>query len=129
MLVRWLGPTEWPSVSASSDLVVGGRWSAVLQDCDGNILEQTGHYREVVPFERLVFTFKWIGEHEDGEPVDTLVTVSLRDTADGGTHMSFQHQFLKSEASVAGHRHGWSSSFDRFDEWLASTSVDPAYEC
>jgi uncharacterized protein YndB with AHSA1/START domain len=120
MLVRWLGPMEWPSISATQDLTVGGRWSATLQNAEGSTLEQTGEYREIVPFKRLVFTFKWVGDHEDGEPVDTLVTVDLWDTPSGHTQMRFEHQFLKSEASLAGHRHGWMDSFNRLDRWLIS---------
>lgn len=120
MLVRWLGPDEWPAISASQDFVVGGRWSAVLQDRSGRMLEQAGEYREIVPLERLVFTFKWIGDHEDGEPADTLVTLMLSDAPGGRTRMRFSHAFLKSGASVEGHRHGWSSSFDRLDDWIAS---------
>ena len=72
MLVRWLGPDDWPAISVSQDFVVGGRWSAVLQDRSGRTLEQAGEYREIVPLERLVFTFRWIGDHEDGHPADTL---------------------------------------------------------
>ncbi len=121
MFVRWLGPIDFPAVSASQDLVVGGRWSAMLQNASGDILEQRGEYREIVPLERLVFTFKWVGDHEDGAPVDTLVTVMLSDAPGGRTRMLFRHAFLKSSASLDGHRHGWASSFGRLDEWLVST--------
>lgn len=33
--------------------------------------------------------------------------------------MNFTQTGLKSAASMGGHRHGWTSTFNRFDEWLA----------
>lgn len=121
MLVRWLGPVEFPSISATSDLRVGGQWSATLQAASGDkLLRQYGTYLDVVPEERLVFTFKWEGDHEDGTPVDTQVTVELSDAPGGRTRMDFTHAQLKSLQSMAGHRHGWTSSFGRLDHWLAN---------
>ena len=80
IMVLWLGPVEWPAVSASQDLRVGGEWRACLRSPDtGQDLWQGGVYREIVPNERLVFTFKWDESHEDGPPVDTLVTLQLSD--------------------------------------------------
>jgi len=119
MLVRWLGPVEFPSISAKSDLRVGGAWSATLQAADGNqLLRQHGMYLEVEWEQRLVFSFKWEGDHEDGTPVDTEVTVELSDAPDGRTRMEFTHAHLKSLKSKSGHRHGWMSSFGRLDDWL-----------
>ena len=60
MIVRWLGPTTWPAVSCTCDFRVGGRWSATLESTAGQgTYHQFGVYLEIVPEERLVFTFKW----------------------------------------------------------------------
>ena len=77
-------------------------------------------YVEIVEPERLVFTFKWDESHEDGPPVDTLVTVQLDETDDGRTVMNFTHASLKSQQSLIGHRHGWTSTVDRLEAWLAA---------
>lgn len=121
VMVLWLGPVEWPAVSATQDLRVGGEWRACLRSPEtGQDLWQGGVYREIVPNERLVFTFKWDESHEDGPPVDTLVTVQLSDAADGGTLMDFTHEGLKSEQSLTGHKHGWTSTFERLEAFLAA---------
>jgi len=120
MIVRWLGPVQWPAISHVSDFRVGGRWSATLQSIEGKgTYDQSGIYLEIVPQERLVFTFKWGEGHEDGIPVDTQVTVILSDIPGGGTLLDFTHAALKSGASAASHRHGWASTFDRLEHWLA----------
>ncbi len=121
IMVLWMGPVEWPMVSGSADFRVGGAWRACLRSPDtGEDLWQGGVYREIVPEERLVFTFKWDESHEDGPPVDTLVTVVLSDAPGGGTLMDFTHEGLKSEQSLTGHRHGWTSTFDRLEAFLAA---------
>ncbi|HYD29061.1 SRPBCC domain-containing protein [Brevundimonas sp.] len=125
VMVLWLGPVEWPAVSASQDLRVGGEWRACLRSpATGQDLWQGGVYREIVPEERLVFTFKWDESHEDGPPADTLVTVQLRDAPGGGTLMDFTHEGLKSEQSLVGHRHGWTSTFERLEAFLAAGGAD-----
>lgn len=119
--VLWMGPVEWPMVSGSGDFRVGGEWRACLRSPEtGEALWQGGVYREITPEERLVFTFRWDESHEDGPPVDTLVTVVLSDAPGGGTLMDFTHEGLKSEQSLTGHKHGWTSTFDRLEAFLAA---------
>lgn len=120
MMVMWMGPVEWPAFHVTSDFRVGGRWRVGLRSAaSGEELWQGGVYREIVEPERLSFTFKWEGDnHEDGAPVETLVTVELAETADGRTGMTFTQQGLKNERSLANHRHGWNSTVDRLEAWL-----------
>lgn len=122
VMVLWMGPVEWPAVSVVSDFRVGGAWRICLKSPDtGEELWQGGVYREIVEPERLSFTFKWEGEnHEDGPAVDTLVTVVLSETGDGRTVMDFTHAGLKNQRSLTGHKHGWTSTADRLEAWLAA---------
>ena len=121
ILVLWMGPVEWPAVSATSDFRVGGAWRICLRSpTTGENLWQGGVYTEIDAPRRLAFTFKWDESHEDGPPVDTQVTVDLSETLDGQTIMDFIHEGLKSEQSLTGHRHGWTSTADRLEAWLAA---------
>ncbi|MDB5699631.1 MAG: Activator of Hsp90 ATPase 1 family protein [Alphaproteobacteria bacterium] len=120
MALNWLGPVEWPAVEVTQDLRVGGAWSALLKSAHGDeTLRQGGVYREIDPPNRLVFTFKWGDHHEDGAPVDTIVTVVLTEITPDRTLMEFTHQHLKSSDSARGHRDGWTSSFERLGHWLS----------
>jgi uncharacterized protein YndB with AHSA1/START domain len=122
MLVRWFGPAHCPAIGAKSDFRVGGSWSVIMEwTGTGQQLRPHGVYLEIVPERRLVFTFKWEGDHEDGPPVDTRVTVALSDGPGGRTQLDFIHAELKSPESLAGHREGWKSSFDRLDAVIAET--------
>ena len=117
---NWMGPGSYLCKHSEIDLRVGGAYRALIASADDPNNWFGGVYREIVPNERLVFTFKWDESHEDGPPVDTLVTVQLRDAPDGGTLMDFTHEGLKSEASLTGHRHGWTSTFERLEAFLAA---------
>lgn len=127
MRVAWLGPVEWPAVRCENDMRPGGAWRTCLKSATSEeVLWQGGIYREVVVPERMVFTFKWEGtNHEDGTPVDTLVTIDFTQLPDGRTRMDFRHEGLKSEESLAGHRHGWTSTFDRLDRWIENQGEMP----
>jgi uncharacterized protein YndB with AHSA1/START domain len=121
ILVLWMGPVEWPAVSATCDFRVGGAWRICLRSPEtGEDLWQGGIYTEIDAPRRLAFTFKWDESHEDGPPVDTQVTVDFDETADGRTMMDFTHEGLKSEQSLTGHKHGWTSTADRLEAWLAA---------
>ena len=120
MTVRWLGPTAWPAVHVTQDLRVGGHWSAVLKSTEGDeTLWQGGAYQIVDPPQRLVFTFTWGEGHEDGPPVETVVSIELTALSGERTLMEFDQTGLKSPASAGGHHHGWTSSFSRLDALLA----------
>lgn len=120
IMVLWMGPVEWPAVSAACDFRVGGAWRICLRSpTTGQNLWQGGVYTEIDAPHRLAFTFRWDESHEDGPPVDTLVTVDLTEAGDR-TLMDFVHEGLKSEQSLTGHKHGWTSTADRLEAWLAA---------
>lgn len=123
LTVLWLGPREWPAVCVRQDLRVGGKWSALLKSAEGEeTLWQGGVYRVIEPPQRLVFTFAWGDRHEDGPPVETIVSLELADLPGKRTLMCFTQTGFKSAASTDGHRHGWTGTLDRLDEWLADQS-------
>jgi uncharacterized protein YndB with AHSA1/START domain len=87
-------------------------------DAGGPDLWQSGVYREIVAPRHLVFTFAW--DQEDGTPGhETLVTLTLAEEG-GKTRMTFRQALFATVASRDGHAGGWSSSFERLAEHLAS---------
>jgi uncharacterized protein YndB with AHSA1/START domain len=64
----------------------------------------TGHYEEIVPNEKLVYTWRWEDWAQHVE--DTLVTVEFIDKGDA-TEIVVTHQNLANEAAVKGQTFGW----------------------
>lgn len=109
-LAKWWGPTGFTTESCTVKLVEGGGWRICIRDsADGAEHWATGTYHEIVPPERLVFSFAW--EEPKGSPGhDTLVTITFSDLA-GKTEMSFHQAVFESVASRDGHVAGWMETF------------------
>lgn len=119
MLVRWMGPRQYPAVSYRADVRPGGAWRACLRATgDGPDYWQGGVYREVVPDRRLVFTFAWDPPHP-AHGAEMLVEIDFADQ-DDRTRMVFRQTGLPSAAERDGHRGGWTSTFDRLEALLAA---------
>ena len=114
---HWMGPGEMKAVRAESEVRVGGRYRWVMQSPAGGIHDVGGVYREIVPNEKLVFTWAWKAEPPD-TPHESLVTVLFK--ADGGgTLLTLIHENLFDEDSRNGHEKGWIGAFDKLEKYVA----------
>ena len=67
--------------------------------------------------ERLVFTHAWL--NAEGKPgKETLVTITFTERG-AETELTLHQTGFKSVESRDGHETGWSSTLDRFGEYLA----------
>ncbi|MBV9634301.1 MAG: SRPBCC domain-containing protein [Methylobacteriaceae bacterium] len=115
--LKWMGPRSHPVVHIEGDVRSGGQWRACLRAADGSgELWQGGVYREVVPGERLVFTFAWDEEGGRSGP-EMLITITFADQGKK-TLMTFRQAVFDTEANRDGHRTGWNSAFDRLADFL-----------
>jgi uncharacterized protein YndB with AHSA1/START domain len=116
-LMSWWGPRAHPAETVEADVRVGGRWRHCLRAVeDGSELRHGGVFREVVPPERLVFTFAWEQEGERGN--ENVVTITFSEQG-GKTLMDFHQTPFWSTEERDGHQGGWGSAFDRLDDLLA----------
>jgi uncharacterized protein YndB with AHSA1/START domain len=58
-IARWFGPEGIDVVRAESDARAGGSYRIIARSPDGEEHDVSGVYREVVPNEKLVFTWAW----------------------------------------------------------------------
>jgi len=102
------------TLRADLDVRVGGRYRISFEHESGEYYEVSGVYREVVPNERLVFSWAW---HSTPER-ESLVTVSLK--PDGaGTLLVFSHEQFFDEVARDNHRGGWTEMFAILEKFLA----------
>lgn len=109
-LVRWFGPHETlvETVKAELDVRPGGTYRASFRTQDGEYHEVGGVYREVVPDQRLQFTWAW---HSTPER-ESLVTITM--VPDGqGTMLTLLHEQLFDQKAADGHRHGWTGTLEK----------------
>ena len=118
LAMRWWGPRDYPATHIEMDVRPGGTWRNCLTSKeDGRELWQHGVFREVVPPERLVFTFVWEEEGERG--MENIVTVTFADEG-GKTRLTLRQTPFQSVAERDGHGYGWNSTLDRLEEQLAA---------
>ena len=112
-LARWMGSEQIISVRAETDLRVGGRYR-IKMITSGDEHDVSGVYREVVPNEKIVFTWAWKSTPER----ESLVTVLLK--ADGGgTLLTLTHEQFFDEDARDRHQQGWSVSLNKLEKFLA----------
>jgi uncharacterized protein YndB with AHSA1/START domain len=117
LISRWWAPRSYTTLSCEMDVRPGGAWRRLLRRPDGTVLVEYGAYREVVPPERLAFTYN----SEGADPVEpeTVVTVTLAKLSNNGTRLTLRHSGIDSDAAHAIHEAGWSRCFDRFTKTVS----------
>jgi uncharacterized protein YndB with AHSA1/START domain len=115
-LKQWFGPENVRTRDLVADARVGGRFRWDLTNSDGEEMTNLGEYRELVPNEKVVFTWHW-EDDENWENHTSIVTVELKD-ADGGTELGLTHEQLPNEQSRDGHNGGWNSALNKLETYL-----------
>jgi uncharacterized protein YndB with AHSA1/START domain len=120
-LVRWWGPAGFTMIFSRMDVRQGGAWTRSIQAPDGSVIRKHGVYREIVPPERLVFTY--VTDDPEGNPGrETLVTVSFVDLG-GKTRLTLHQAPFQAVATRDDHLRGWTGALERFAEYLAASAV------
>lgn len=119
MLARWWGPRGFTATGIRWDPRPGAAWRACLRrDDTGEEKWHSGVFREVTAPQRLVYTFGW--DRPDGSRgPETLVTIAFVEEGNM-TRMAFRQAVFDTAANRDGHRAGWTSTFDRLADFLAT---------
>ena len=115
-LAKWWGPVGWRMTRCDIDLRVNGRWHTWLLTGRNEERSIGGQYLEIVPPERLVFTWEFPTDEADQGPQITVVTVTFLEDGDG-TLLQIEHQKLTS-GQVVDMDVGWSSTLDALENYI-----------
>lgn len=121
---QWFGGVERNVQSVIADVRMGGKYRIEMQrSCEGDLSASadikkadaapafiaTGNYTEIIPNEKLVFT--WTGNWNTAET--TLVTVVFLDAANGsGTEVILTHERFATPESMGRHEQGWTAGLE-----------------
>ncbi|WP_246180190.1 SRPBCC family protein [Kocuria coralli] len=104
-----------PRESVILDVRVGGRYTyTMVREDTGEEFVTAGVYREVVPCERLVFTW---GEADD-DPEDAPVVALTLEPADGGTRLTFELRGVQGSPGDDYVYDGWDQALEILAELL-----------
>ncbi len=113
---RWFAPGDMSVPQAEADVREGGRYRVQMQETgsDGAFHTTGGVYREVVPNERLVFTWKW-----EGSELETLVTLNFKALSANETELTLTHEGFDNEDTRKKHAQGWGGCLANLESFLA----------
>jgi len=109
-----MGPEGIDALHSEADPRVGGRYRFVMKGTDGEEHDVSGTYREVVPGEKLVFTWAWYTTPER----ESLVTVSIKREGEGAI-LTLTHEQFFDEAARDGHKRGWTGTLEKLEHYLS----------
>ena len=98
----------WQGVDGEIDARPGG----VLQIRMPGGQVASGHFVEVIPDQRLVFTWGWEGDAPPVPPGSTTVVIEL-EADDAGTRLRLTHSALTPPPIADHHREGWKRYLER----------------
>ena len=115
-LKEWFGPVWVRTCELIAEARVGGKFRWDVINCDGKEVTIQGDYREVVPGEKIVFTWK----HCDDELWENRISIVSVEFSDrnGGTELRLKHEQLPDEESREGHNRGWNSVLDKLEKFV-----------
>ena len=107
-IVHWWCPDEGPTLSAETDVRVGGCFRVVFRTMDGELHESLGEYLEIDAPRRLVMGFWWSATPH----LRTRGTVSI-DPIDTGARLTVLHEGFADTESRDSHDAGWAGALDK----------------
>ena len=110
MMGEWFCPDAKMRSSCALDLRVGGRYEIQMHPQEGDPFVVAGVYQEIIPNEKLVFTWRWQGVEGAGE---SLVTVLFQPISERETELTLQHERFLNEEDRDNHAEGWEGTFDQ----------------
>lgn len=114
---QWCAPARFEIVDSRVDARRGGVWLSEMKAPDGETCVASGVYRDIVPPERLVFTYAH--EAADGSRgPETLVTV-LFEEVNGKTRLTLNQSVFDTVENRVAHSMGWNECMDRLAEHLS----------
>jgi uncharacterized protein YndB with AHSA1/START domain len=116
-IAQWMGPHGFVATTIEGDVREGGAWRSGMRAPDGTEHIASGVYREVVPNERLVFTYAW--EEGGARGHETVCRVELSD-AGAQTRLVFSQGPFETRSSAEGHNGGWSQAFEKLATAVAA---------
>lgn len=122
LIEQWLGPREYGLVDVEYDVRVGGQYSYVNVDDQGNRYGFRGVFHTVEPGVLSIQTWEW-----DGAPGQATLEIARYEDLGGRTRLTTRTIFPTVEARDMtvqyGTEHGVVDSMERLDEVLARLDV------
>ncbi len=111
---EWWGPDDDDEVTlAEVDLRVGGRFHVIFRDASGEENSVSGTYDEIIPGERVSFSWAWRSTPERVSHVTFKMSAK-----DGGCLVTLIHDRFFNIKARDDHEGGWKGAMDKLKAYL-----------
>jgi uncharacterized protein YndB with AHSA1/START domain len=107
-IMHWWGPDAGPTLSAETDVRIGGTFKVAFRTADGERFETHGEYLELDPPRRLVMSW-WFSTTPS---VRSRVAVSI-EPIDEGVELTVKHDGFSDEGLRISHEEGWAGALEK----------------
>jgi uncharacterized protein YndB with AHSA1/START domain len=115
LMIQWWGPDAGPTLRADADVRPGGRYNITFRVLSGAEYSASGVYRDIIPEQKLSFTWEL---HGKAEP-ETLVTFLLK-PLENVTEFTLIHEHLPDEEQRQSHNNGWMGWMDKLAAFVGA---------
>ena len=119
-LSQWLNPKDITCRSVSADLKVGGQYR-ITMDCGKGDHIAFGEYLEIIPNERLRFTWHW----DHYAMPDSVITLTF-EAVGTATRLTLVHAGLPDQEDVVEHSQGWNMLLEKQVELIEQNQFKAA---
>jgi uncharacterized protein YndB with AHSA1/START domain len=116
-LAQWFGPAEVELRDLKVEIKMGGAFRVHFVSKTGDHIA-TGNYREIIPNQRLKFSWSW----EHYAMPDSVVTVDFEDLGQT-TRLTLVHEGLPDQEDADDHTKGWTSMIEKFTRLMGQGKI------
>jgi uncharacterized protein YndB with AHSA1/START domain len=111
LMKKWFAPGTMTVPAAEANAIEGGQYHIQMRKESGELHTAYGEYQQIIPQQKLVFTWGWEGPNH----YETLVTVEFNDK-DGGTEVILTHERFKDAEDARHHTEGWQGCLESLEK-------------
>ena len=114
MMSQWYFPGPGMHAHCTVDLRIGGSYEVQMHGQEGDPYVARGVYKEIIPNEKLSFTWSWTNEEHV-----SLVTLIFRSINPSETELILKHDQFMGDEDRDSHAEGWVGTIDQLTAFLA----------
>ena len=120
-VAQWWGPRGTTLSVCEMDFRPGGAWRYVVRESNGKESPFKGVYREIVPPERIVWTFIYdVEPHSVHETIETMIFTEQDGKTTITTTSPYPSREVRDGVAASGMEEGARETYDRLAEHLES---------
>ena len=119
-LKKWWKPSNLELIDVQNDVREGGNILYVFKNSDQEEIRVTGNYEQVIPSEKLVFTWIWELPSPEIQDGNFKLSIEFIET-EKGCILHVQQENFSSEEAIIPHKEGWEKSFKDLSSYLSGS--------